>query len=305
MKNQKRKLVRVLFILALGLLATLNVIHNLHAKKIASDDLSNMIIEGESRLKVKPQIPELAWNVNPYENVGDLMKENNVITEFKAPAVNHPPLSLPEKSLSDKTASPWLSRFYEPPLITLKTRATAQQTAKQEWAFLIKDSKGKIFYEQKGRGLLPEELEWAGFGDNREPIHVGYDYTYTLSLQDEGGNPQRFSGKPFRVPAFRYESGKLVMMLDPNALFEDAASTQLTEEGLKLLTEVKDAIRTRSGDRVEILSYVEDAKFGETRGLAIKKVLMKVLDLESSLITVSSQHPSKGGGYSHVDITVR
>ncbi len=299
------KTIRIIFIWVLGILATLNLINNLHAKKISSDDISNMIIEGESRLKVKPQVPELAWNVNVYDNVGELMKDNSAISGFRAPAVNHPPMSLPEKSFSDKAASPWLARMYEPPILTLATKAQ-ENAAKQEWAFLIKDSRGKVFYEDKSRGELPKELVWNGFGDSGEPLRVGFDYNYTLSIQDEGGNPQRFSGKPFRVDAFRYNSGgRLTVIIDPGALFTESNSAQLSEGGLKYVTEAKDAIRNRAGETVRITTYADDAKFAESRSAAIKKVLLKALDLEGKTIQTSAESVVKGGGYPHVEITVR
>lgn len=299
------KSLRIIFIWVLGILATLNLIGALHAKKISSDDISNMIIEGESRLKVKPQVPELAWNVNAYDNVGELMKDNNVISGFRAPAVNHPPMSLPEKSFSDKTASPWLARMYEPPILTLATKAQ-ENAAKQEWAFLIKDSRGKVFYEQKGRGELPKELSWDGFGDTGDPLRAGFDYNYTLSIQDEGGNPQRFSGKPFRVNAFRYNrGGKLTMIFDANELFQESNSAQLSDEGMKFVTEAKDAVRNRAGESIRITTYADDLKFGESRSAAIKKVLLKALDLEAKTIQAGAESVAKGGGYSHVEITVR
>ncbi len=95
------------------------------ARKMMGDNLSDMIIQGENRLSVHPGVDEVRWSVNVYRDIPDLVRENSWISQFQPPSIQTPPVALPERSRSVKTASPWLERIFEPPVLTLAFKAAS------------------------------------------------------------------------------------------------------------------------------------------------------------------------------------
>lgn len=304
--NKYQKRIGALSLWTLAAMATVAMIGSLHAaKKMSGDDISNMIIEGESRLKVNPQVPAFDWKVDTTKNVAELLRDNSIMGDLKPPALKTPPLNFPNKLATDKAASPWLTQIFESPILTLETKGE-DNGKKQDWIFLVKDSRGKTFYQDSGHRSLPQTIEWNGFGDTGDALKVGFDYNYSLSILDEAGNPQRYSGKPFRIPAFRYSaSGKSVTAIEPDALFESASTAKISQEGVEYLTEAKDFIRRNSGKKIEVTAFEDDEKFGLARSQAVKRFLVKALDLQDESISASVLPQAKGGGYRHVDIVVK
>lgn len=286
-------------------LIVLAAVATVDAKKLKGDDLSNMIIEGENRLNMRPRVPDVDWDPNVHKESLDMLKDNTVLGDLKPPSIAKPVVILPEKSVSEKTASPWMETLYEPPVLTLSFKG-ADQKKKVDWTFLVKDSQGQVFYELKRKAALPETLTWDGFGKGNESLKVGYDYSYSFSTVDEAGNPQRFAGKPFRLDSFRHKkSGGVVTCFQPESLFRARDVAKLSVEGRELLTEVKDTLRTPFGRKVEIVTYEDDQKFGSTRSKSIKEFLQKTLDIPDDKISVVAQTLKQGGGYRHVDIVAK
>ena len=279
----------------------------LQAKKKGAEDLSNMIIQGENRLRVEPKVPAVDWDPMIYRDVQGVLQDYALIGELTPPSIEEPPVVLPEKSATAKAASPWLERIHEPPILFLGFKVP-EDAAKSpsEWAFLVKDSNGQVFYELKGKKALPKEVVWEGFSGKNEPLHVGYDYSYSFSSTDEGGNPHRYAGKPFRIDAFRHgRSGRSVASFQPEVLFEGRSSLKISKDGTDYLTEAKDFLRGRYGSKIEVACYEEDAKFAQFRARTIRDFLLKALDLAEDLITAEGFPIAKGGGYRHVDVIAK
>ena len=271
------------------------------------DDISNMIIQGENRLRVEPQVPPVEWAPTPYRDVNGAIQDYSLLGELTPPTIQDPPVVLPALSRSEKTANPWLERILEPPILRIQFKpveAAAKSSA--QWTFIVKDSNGGVFYELQGKNQMPKEIVWDGFGKHHEPLHVGFDYAFSYSAVDEGGNPQRHTGKPFRVDAFRYGRGmSTVTSLQPEAVFNGKSSLKFSDDGLDYLNEVKDYLRRRYGAPVDVVCYEEDAKFAGFRARALRDWFMHTLDIPDALITAKGLPASKGGGYRHVDIVAK
>jgi hypothetical protein len=120
---------------------------------------------------------------------------------------------------------------------------------------------------------------------------------------DEAGNPQRYSGKPFSVSAFRYSrDGKSRTNISPNILFEDASSIKLSTQGKRVLSEVQDFLRMRFTSPVEIVVYELDEKFALARANEIEKNLSSSLEYAEARIKVSGVSLKGKKGYRHVEI---
>jgi hypothetical protein len=280
----------------------------LAAKKKMGEDLSGMIIQGENRLRVEPKSPLVDWTPAATRDVQGQFQDYSLLGDLTPPAIQDPPVVLPEKSVSRKTSSPWLERIAQPPVLHINfTPPDAVAKNNAGWAFIIKDSSGNTFYEFKGAKDMPKEVTWEGFSGRGEPLHVGYDYSFSFSAIDEAGNPHRHAGKPFRIDAFRYKKGSaLITAFQPEVIFADKSSLKPSADGLDYLTEVKDALRRRYGSsKVEVICYEEDAKFALSRAHVLRDWLVKALDLPDDWITEQGSPVSKGGGYRHVDIVVK
>jgi hypothetical protein len=276
-----------------------------HARKMTGDNLSNIIIQGENRLKVSPRVPPVEWSADAYRDIHHVFEYNALLAGLKPPSIGRPPLILPEKSATGKTASPWLTRIYEPPVLTLTFKAE-EKVGSGDWVFLVKDSQGRTFFEMRKKGTPPPDIKWNGHGTNGMPLRVGYDYTYSFSAVDEAGNPQRYAGKPFRLNAFRYtKSGKTITSFQPEALFTGRASVKFSADGQQYLAEVKDMLRPTFGQKIDVISYDEDPKFAAARAKAVRDFLLKALDYPEDKITSTGLTAAQGGGYRHVDIVAK
>jgi hypothetical protein len=273
-------------------------------KKVKSNDISSMIIQGQNRLQVVPEPPDDTWIPSLYRDVGDLFADNAALAEIKPPSLVHPPTSfLPNEIHSGKTARPWLDTVREAPLLTLAFK-NPDATKMVRWTFWVKDSQGRTFYELKKKGRLPDKLTWDGIGDHGVPLRVGQDYSFAFSIVDEAGNPKRFAGDSFRLGAFRYPSlGRTVTAVTPDSLFPDISGARLSPQGQNLLTEIKDHLRTRFGARVDVTAYEDDASFAESRARVVREFLRKALDIPEDKI--GAQGRALKGSYKHVDIIVK
>ncbi|OGR84310.1 MAG: hypothetical protein A2901_03115 [Elusimicrobia bacterium RIFCSPLOWO2_01_FULL_54_10] len=291
-------------IVSLLILATALAAQRGFAKTASGENISNMVIEGENRLRVHPIVPPTPWSPNPFRETLDILKEHSVASAFNAPALARPPVVFPAKTMSGKPASPWLNRIFDSPVITLRLK-TPQDDRKVDSTFLVKDSAGKTFYEKKTSGKMPSEMAWDGFADSGEPLRVGFDYTHSYLIVDEAGNPHRFAGKSFRLDAFRFKAGgNTVIALNPDTLFLDRSSFKLSRDGADYLTEIKDYVRSGYGRELEIKTYHDDQKFALARSNAMREFLLRVLELPENKIS-SAGLPLAAGQYRHAEVILK
>lgn len=278
---------------------------SVQAKKLKGDDISNMIIEGENRLMVHQPLLVFDWSPNLYKGVPELLVDGRILGELKPPSIKDPTIPFPASIQSKKGASAWLNSISEAPVLNLRIRPQkGEKENKVEYTFLVKDSKGTPYYEKKANGVMPPEIKWDGFSSKNEPLEVGNDYNYTLSIIDEAGNPQRFSGQPFRVDAFRYKSGsKESTIIASRAVFADRSSTKLSSEGYRYVMEVKDRLRSSFNQNVTITVYDDDIKFGLAQASVLKEFLVKALDYPEQKINAQGLRMAEGKGYHYVEIS--
>lgn len=273
------------------------------AGKIKGDDLSNMIIEGENRLKISPRAPLLEWSVDPAREVPSQLDPGPLLSGLKPPVVERPPLVFPTKTVSPLAASPWLRNIHEGPVLTLRFKGDEKAPRERSWIFLVKDSKGATFYEMKKKSVMPPLLIWDGMGESG-PLHVGQDYSYSFSSIDEAGNPQRFAGSAFRLQAFRFRpgSGRTRTLLEPEAVFDGQASARVSAAGALILTELKDSLRNAYSGKVRVVVYDDDQSFGLSRAQVVRNYLLQSLKMPDESIKAEGLPLKEGEGYKHVDI---
>ena len=112
-KVDKMKNIKTIFILILAFACLATYVQ---AAKMMGDDLSNMIIEGENRLKVHPTGPTLNWQVDPYQNMTQLFDDKSIMGQLQPKSIQEPPVKLPRRRVSNKTARPWHRDVYDQPV---------------------------------------------------------------------------------------------------------------------------------------------------------------------------------------------
>lgn len=273
------------------------------ARKMKGDDISNLIIEGENRLKVEGVMPPLNWDPELYRDFQARLADEQLIGSLRPPSLAEPPLMFASLARTGAGASPWLRQIHREPVLTLKTKPSKGEDRKVEWTFKIRNSHGKTFYEKKKKSVLPRQIVWEGMSDKHKPLHVGFDYSYSLFIVDEAGNPQRFAGKPFKIKAFEYKRGSHhIAHFFPESIFSDRSSMKFSRSGIRYLTEMKDQLRLRYGDKVEINVYDADQRFALARAKAIQRYLTKALKYPEDDVSVAGQKLSEGMGYRYVEI---
>lgn len=290
---------RIAAIVAAGLMSS-----QAHAGKMTGNDLSDMIIQGENRLTAQPSLDPVVWKVDLYREAADALRALPDDLMSPAPALEKPPMELPPRLNSAVTASPWMNRIFEPPVLTINIKDPGVENP--EWTFLVKDSAGAVFFEKKGKGKLPGKLEWDGRGTRGEEMRVGFDYTYAFTVIDAAGNPQRESGKPFRLEAFRTRgNGSIVTSMTTESLFEGPSSAKLSSGGEELLTEAKDHARPRAFKHIRVVVYDLDASFAESRARRIADHLSTALNVSEELVTAQGEALRNGKGYRHVELVTK
>src|SRR5262245_40676672 len=77
-------------------------------RKAKTDDLSDLLIQGENRLRVSAPRVDVAWAADIYKDVPSLITDEALVGSLKTPTVDQPPVTFPSRLISEKTASPWL-----------------------------------------------------------------------------------------------------------------------------------------------------------------------------------------------------
>src|SRR5690349_5956503 len=90
---------RSLIYLPLVLTVTVSAVH---AKKMPGDDLSNMIIQGENRLQVHAVLPPVEWSPAVENEIEAQLGDNKLLLAMVPPALENPPLLLPDQMMSKK-----------------------------------------------------------------------------------------------------------------------------------------------------------------------------------------------------------
>lgn len=138
----------------------------------------------------------------------------------------------------------------------------------KNWAFTIKDPKGKDFWKTSGKSQITERIIWDGLSNvqkdangNAERVQSAMDYPYVFTVTDNLGMTSTIEGVvPVDVLVIR--EGNVLKMAVPSIIFEsDAsnfqkASAKLTQEqvdkNLQILNRIADILKKFKDYKVTI-----------------------------------------------------
>ena len=248
------------------------------AKPSAEDTSQEVVIRGESRVKVEVEKPEpdLIFDV-------DEIAEPYVVTEDFALDVSPTSMAGPAVAVtsylsSSQTASPHLRIFERPPILHLRPRYNAKGGVAR-WRLRITDAFGNVFKDFTGKGSLPDSIVWDGRSRKGEMLDVGVSYSYIFSVVDRASNPTSQMGRPVLLESLLFEKdGVTTAKVTASAMFgKKGRRTVLAPKGELYCREIADVLMADQNYPLQIDCYAKDVDMANTYGEIVQEYLMERL----------------------------
>jgi hypothetical protein len=165
-------------------------------------DFRSMTIEGEDRVQVEVERPDLALDLDA-EKVSGLESGGAAdVMNRVAPDLTSAYLGLSSKMPSPYVGRPWLRQFVSGPIARFQPNVKGVE----RWKLVVLDSKGEVVRTFTGNGDAPKEISWDGRSQSGALVTPGLTYSYYFEAFDKAGNKRNFVGEGFKVSAYRADS---------------------------------------------------------------------------------------------------
>ncbi|HET9252450.1 MAG TPA: hypothetical protein VFP58_10055 [Candidatus Eisenbacteria bacterium] len=165
-------------------------------------DFKSMTIEGEDRVQVEVERPELALELDAEKVPGLESGGAADVMNRVAPDLTSSYLGLSSQLPSPYVGRPWLRQFVSGPVARFQPNVKGVE----RWKLVVLDSKGEIVRTYEGKGDAPKELTWDGRSQGGTLVTPGLTYSYYFEAFDKAGNKRNFVGEGFKVSAYRVDS---------------------------------------------------------------------------------------------------
>ncbi|NIO28568.1 MAG: hypothetical protein GTO29_08445 [Candidatus Latescibacteria bacterium] len=166
-------------------------------------------IEGEDRIRIKFERPELILSLEPGTAPGLEWKSIHAVLDRDMLDFFTPFLARSAGVRRQCFARPWLDH--------LSTNGVARFRPALEgvdrWRLLVANSKGETVASFEGKGKPPKEIVWDGRSLEGKPVPPGLVYSYVLEAYDRAGNKRNFVGDGFELPSYMVNLPEGLMML--------------------------------------------------------------------------------------------
>lgn len=171
-------------------------------------NFNSITVEGEDRVRVQFDRPELKLDVDPSKAPG--LDWESVWAALGADEFNFvdPMLKRSAYERSPYAPRPWLDSFHNGAVATFRP----QVNGVEKWGLEVADSRGKTVARFQGDGKPPKEITWDGTTIDGKPARSDLTYSYVLSATDKAGNKRSFVGDSFQVPPHVVENKNGVSM---------------------------------------------------------------------------------------------
>ncbi len=235
-----------------------------------------VVIKGESRLKVKAEKPESDLKFDVDEIAVPYVKTEEYVLDVSPTTMSSPAVSLATYLSSSQTASPFVQLFKKPPIMTLRPKFKSKAGI-ASWRLRVTDGSGNVYKDFSGKSSLPEEIVWDGHNSaNTEMADVGVSYSYIFSVMDEASNPTSQMGRPVVLESLIYnEEGYTVAKVLVEALFEKKERrTLMSPKGELYCREIADLLTSRQSYPLILECYAKDVDAANSNGELIQEYLM-------------------------------
>jgi hypothetical protein len=159
-------------------------------------NFNSITVEGEDRVRVQFDRPELKLGVDPAAAPG--LDWESVWTALGAESFDFvdPLLDRSVYERSRYAPRPWLDSFRDGPV----ARFRPEVSGVDKWALEVADSRGKTVARYQGAGKPPKEIAWNGETIDGRPARSDLTYSYVLNATDKAGNKRSFVGDAFTLP---------------------------------------------------------------------------------------------------------
>jgi len=245
-------------------------------KAAAQGSDKEVVIRGESRLRVKVEKPEPDLMFDVDEIAVPYVKTEDYVMDVSPTSIAHPAVNITSYLGSSQTASPFIKIFKRPPIMTLRPRYKSKGNI-AKWRLRITDGFGNVFKDFSGKNSLPEELIWDGRGgmNDSEMADVGTSFSYIFSIVDVASNPTSQMGRPIVLESLMYEdNGMTIAKVVSEAIFEKKERrTALSSKGELYCREIADILLVRQSYPMVIECYAKDVEAATSNGEILRDYL--------------------------------
>lgn len=224
--------------------------------------LKSMTIEGENRVQINFERPELVIDLDPSEAPGltwgsslDVLNR----TEFDLTA---PLLATSTNLRSPYVIRPWLAAYLTGPVATFNTDLESVH----RWTLLVVDSRGREVVQFSGKKSPPRQLEWDGRKQDGTMALPGLTYSYVLEAFDKAGNKRRFVGDGFQIEAYRRDGEGIQDFLIAGDRWREAARETAPGASAYLL-ETASWVNMKTGPEGPVLITATAGSYAEAKAL--------------------------------------
>ena len=268
--------------------------------KPEAGQLKNMVIEGDTRLKMKGDKPSFLPDLNPRPALENYLAQELARANPTEKISISYPTYLPSKVVSDVVLSPWHGQLVSDPVLYLSIKRPEKLSVK-EWRLVITDDRGKVFRNIRGKGELPEHVTWDGIGDEGKPLKVGRSYAYSLSILDQAEIPTYLFGKTVRISGFFQEKEAVTISMETEILFKQGPD--ISEQGLAFLREAQDLLRKKRA--LSIAVYGADLDLAQRQAELVRKFMAEAMHISEATIDVKATVQDEKNIYARTEISGR
>lgn len=224
----------------------------------------SLTVEGENRVRITFERPELAIDLDPSEAPGLTWGTSMDVLNRTVPDLTTPLLASSAHAVSPTQVRPWLSAYQSGPVATF----TFDMEKVHSWKLQIVDSRGTEVARFEGKKNPPRRFEWDGQQLDGTMALPGLTYSYVLEAFDKAGNRRRFVGEGFQPEAYRLETKAGPEFLISGSQWREAGKSSPTGDSAFLLeTASRINLRTSDDDPVVVTatagSYAEAMALGD------------------------------------------
>lgn len=258
----------------------------------------DLIVEGEDRIRIEFERPELRIDVDPQSAPGlEWGSIQEVLNRNQVDRVS-PLVSFSSYEHLPRYARPWLDGFASQDIVRFQPSIEGSD----RWQLTIANSRSEAVAGFDGKGDPPREITWDGRSLDGKPSPPGLTYSYVLEAFDRAGNKRSFVGEGFELPSYRLETDEGLVMLfsgrELSAIPETAAggSSLPSPLLLEVASRINQSEKTDEPVQVEVTarSFEKANTLAEVVVQALRPLIIGEQARIQSFTTVEPDAPGDG-----------
>lgn len=235
--------------------------------------LKSLTIEGEDRIQIEFDRPELHLAIDGYDIKGLTWGRTMDVVQRREVDAFSPAVAISSAYHSNSLGHPWLGQFRSGSVARFKPALDKVDW----WKLTIADSGGETVRVFEGKGSPPDQIVWDGVYASGELAVPGLTYSYVLEALDKAGNRRNFVGPGFEVAPFRIQRAKrLDLVMSGQSLVGPEAANRPAGTDDPWLVEAASWVNQYAGasDPIEIHVAARNYELAEAMGEVAREQLV-------------------------------